>query len=233
MASERKKRFHPILWWLTGIAPMLALMAGCNPGMLSMLIMPFVDDRIPPRCKLAKKGEEVTVVIYADFARREVPLDLEPAATELSDLLAAQLKKRIAVNKEKVTIVPSSKVRSFRNQHLTQAPTAHEVGKHFKADYVISLEIGTLTLYPPNSEKTKTLYFGQTDIDVVVTAMKAAEGEGPLFSEVYQSGFPRSGPQDSGGISAVQFRSFFMNKVARDMSRWFTAFPKEERLDME
>lgn len=231
MAPNTRNRFHARWWWLLGLIPLMSLAMGCTPGSLAMILMPFVDDRIPPRHKLAKKGEEVTVVVYANFVRGEVPLTLEPAAGEMADLVTAHLKKRVAANKEKVTLISPGRVRSYMNQNLGQALTAREIGEHFKADYVISLEIRELSLHPRNSPKT--LFLGNAEVDVALTDMAAEDGDARVFNDIYRTSYPRSGPIDAGGANPVQFRSQFMNKMARDLSRWFTAFPKEERLDIE
>src|SRR5262245_7849385 len=127
--TKQPRRVDPRWWWLAGCLGLLTVGIGCSPSSLAFLFVPFIDDKIQPRCKLSRKGEEVTVVVYATFASRgEVPLDYEPAANELMDVLAVHMRKRFAANKEKVVIVSPSKVRSFMNSRLGKGYTDEEIG---------------------------------------------------------------------------------------------------------
>lgn len=221
------RRVKPRWWWLAGSLSFLALTFGCSPASFYYLLLPFQDDKIQPRCKLVKDKGESTVVVYATFARGDVPLDLEPAANDLADVLAVQLRKRFAANKEKVAVVAPAKVRSYLNNRLGQTPEPREIGEEFKADYVLKLEIQKMSLYQPGS--SKTLFRGQADIAVSVVDLQAKEGEDQKFSDLFHADH---GPKDAGGISSMQFRTLFVNRMAVNLSRWFAAYPKDERLQM-
>ena len=66
-----------------------------------------------------------------------------------------------------------------------------------------------------------------------VTDAKAPEGEGRIFSEVYRRSYPKSGPKDAQGASSLQFRTMFVNRMGKDLSSWFTAFPSDETKEMD
>src|SRR5438105_2191180 len=97
--------------WTAFLLGSLWATIGCTPATLTYMLMPFSDDRVPPVCKLAKK-QEVTVCIVTNFAGLETRLDTIPAAHELSELFAQQLRKRAEENKEKIKVIPPSKTRN-------------------------------------------------------------------------------------------------------------------------
>src|SRR6516162_7787893 len=74
---------------------------GCNPATLSMLLMPWVDDKEPPRCKLSAPNKDTTIAIVTSFGNHELELypELTPTDNELSEKLAAILRERFAANK--------------------------------------------------------------------------------------------------------------------------------------
>lgn len=116
------------------------------------------------------------------------------------------------------------------NNRLGRGFSDDELAAHFKADYVIRLDIHNMSLY----ERGRTLFTGRAEMEVAATHFKGAE-ENELLKEFYRITYPGpSGmPIEVGGNSPLQFRSLFLNRIARDLSRWFAAFPKEERLDMD
>ena len=69
---------------------------------------------------------------------------------------------------------------------------------------------------------------------VTVVDVKADEGEGPLYNDIYHTEYPTQGPIDAGGNESVlSFRTMFMSRLGRELSRWFAAYPVDERLDMK
>jgi hypothetical protein len=214
-------------WHLAALVLGLAwLSIGCSPATLSFFFMPFTDTNIPPRCKLAAKGKEVTVCIVSNFASLETRGEIVPSDGELAALVAQQLRKRTQENKEKVIVVDPSRT---RNQALS-GRTLQEIGTQFKADYVVALEIQNLTLY---EKGTTMLYRG--NIDMVVRVVDVKQGEGAaIFNEPLRCEYPgMRGPIDTAEMNVMQFRSRFLNKVAGDVARLFTGYPPEQRLDME
>ncbi|MCI0685223.1 MAG: hypothetical protein L0Y71_24250 [Gemmataceae bacterium] len=216
--------------WTAFLLGTLWVSIGCNPGSLSMLLVPFSDDRIPPKCPLATK-KEVTVCVVPNFATLETRPEVIPAEAELAELFAQQLRKRAEVNRERIRVVPPAKVRSYQNRADFASRSLYDVGKHFEADYVISLEITNLALYEKASHNT--LYRGNTEIAVNVVDMKQPAGEGTIFTEHYRREYPSSGPRDASDGSVARFRAIFLNTVATDLARLFTAYPSDERRAMD
>jgi hypothetical protein len=234
---EMHKRFYrgaayTILSWL--IVMTAGLSTGCiNPSTLAMPFMLFKEDKEEAKMPLTKnKKKEVTVVILASFAN---PLESRPEVQtvdrELCEKLGQEMKKRFDANHEKIKIVPYHKVKSFVNAdpdlNLT---TKREIGKHFNADYVINLEINSMTFYEGSYRQ---LFRGSTEIMVSVFDVKGEEGESPIYNDIYRTEYPTHGPIDAGSESVLSFRTLFMSRLARDLSRWFAAYPVDERLDMK
>src|SRR5947209_9518760 len=110
-------------WLLRGVAALLPLLGtglliGCNPAALTMLCMPFMDNKEPPKYKMAAPNKDVTVAIVTWFGNRDLKLwpDVMPADIELSDRLAKYLQDRYALNKDKVKIIPGVQVRAVQGK---------------------------------------------------------------------------------------------------------------------
>src|SRR5262245_16815323 len=99
--AKRWTKFDRVGLWAALVLGTAWLAIGCSPASLSYLFLPFVEDKIPAKCKLATSEKEVQVAILTNFASLETRPELVPADTELSERLAQQLRKRFADNKEK------------------------------------------------------------------------------------------------------------------------------------
>ncbi len=207
------------------------LSAGCNPATLNFLVAPFVDNRIPAKCKLACKDKEVAVAVVANFGYFETRPELMSFDSELSERLIQKIRKRCADNKEKIKFVPLARVKSVLSQDTGDSLSRQEIGKKLKADYVINLEITEVKLFEKGS--FNQLFRGNTEINVTVIDVDKPRGEGTMLQEIYRCEYPGSkGPIDVSGSSIPQFRTMFLDKIARDLSRFFTAYPPDEHIDM-
>ncbi|MBM4069767.1 MAG: hypothetical protein FJ271_12570 [Planctomycetes bacterium] len=216
--------------WLYVFLVGAVMSMGCNPGTL-YLLMPWMEDKIAPKLPLTTDKKEVTVVIHAYFAH---PLaaqgnfvgDLHGVDGDLSERLTAALKKRYDDNRDRIKIIPHYQVRSFVNRNGdSRLVSAHEIGKHFNADYVISLEINNLSLYEGGS--SRQLLRGRTELSVTVFDMSKPREEGLVMDETYRAEYPPTGPEDAGSSSALQFRNRFLTQISREISRWFAATVRE------
>jgi len=230
---ERRDRFYG---GLAVVVIILGMSIGCNPGSLSMLLMPFSSDKVQPRCKIASKDKhkEVTVAIVCSFAANVTRAELIAADQDLADKLHQTLTKNFKDNKEKVKIVPPSKVRAYQNRIASQGVVSDQaIGKHFKVDYVISVDITDLDL---DVERTRELFRGKIDLAVRALDLSKLKGEGQeIFEDNYTLLYPGLSqvPFERSGTSPGQFRAQLMNRVARDLARWFSAVPQSKGLDMD
>jgi hypothetical protein len=205
-----------------------ALLSGCNPSALAMMLMPFVDDRVPARCTLSAKDKETTVAIVTWFGNRDLQLwpELMPCDQELSEKLAVALAQRFQKNKEKVKIVPNGQVRPYQSKVVNAAWSPAELGQKVKADYVIALEINSLSLHEKSSYQT--LFRGIAEIAVKVYDVNKPTDK-VIFDDIFQTAYPKDNPIEANG-SLQMFRGAFMVRTARDLSRWFAASSSDEQM---
>ena len=219
--------------WIILLVGPIVLGIGCSPATLGFLLMPFTDNRIQPTFKLAQKNKEVTVVLLSDFAYREHRPDFLSFDRDLAERFAGHLRKRFQENKDKIKIVPQSQVRAYlAKQRDEDLFSKQELGRHFKADYVIAMEINSIGLHEKGS--SNMLLRGALDMSVTVHDVHQPDGEGVVFEkENHQWLYPTPGAEDAGNVSIGFFRSKFLDHVARDLTRWFAAYPMEERHAMQ
>jgi hypothetical protein len=216
------------------LAPIIGLwmIIGCGPANLAMLVMPWSDDKVEPKCKLADKNKEITVVLAARFESLEVRPDLMTADQELAEALARELRNRFKDNNEKVKIVPPIRVRPHL-QKLRETDDAGllRVGEQFQADYVLAIDIQKLSILMPSSYNS--LFQGHADLSVRLLDAHAPILEAVKFHEYYHLEHPRGGAEDISGINAGQFRQKFVGRMARDLTRWFAAYPSDQKYDID
>ncbi len=202
------------------------LTAGCN-----ILSLPFFifgpEPRIEARLKkLASDDKEVKVVIltYGGLPTHPEYIGLD---RELTELLAKNLKEATQYNKEKVAIVSPNKVEKFKQDHPGwHAMDLPEIGKRFDADYVINLEINSLSLYERGS--SSTLYRGRAEISVTLVDVNNPE-EGRYPTEVTEQ-YPGEAeqPLEVGNSNPLVFRRAFLNHVAKRLAWHFTSHPTSD-----
>jgi len=232
--STRWNRMAAYGRWSPVFVLVAVLSTGCmNPASLAMMIAPFKDDKEPAKVSLTKKTKEPTVVITAAFSN---PLETRPefqtADRELCEKLAQMLKGRFEKNKEKIKLIPYYKVKSYLNKDVDGVLVSRrEVGKHFNADFVINLDITSMSFYEEGSYRQ--LFTGNTEIMVTVFDIHQDEGEGPIHEQVYRLRYPDSGPIMAGESSVLEFRSMFLAAVAGDMSKIFAPYDTDEKYQMK
>jgi hypothetical protein len=213
---------------MAGLLGLAGLGAGCNPLLFPAFLFgpePREEARLKKLASSDKK-KEVKVVILPYLMGLETPQEFIGADYLLSDQLARHLKKLFEFNEEKVKIVPPQKVEDFKNKHAAwrKEVDLQEIGRHFKADYVIYLEISSLSLYEKGS--ANQIYRGRANIKVSVIDVSDAE-DVPIprdYSYVY--------PSDARGGVAVDidtppgvFRGQFLDYVAKQLAWLFSAHP--------
>jgi hypothetical protein len=205
--------------WLTLAA---ALATGCNLAALTYFLYPGGDTRQPPEMALTppEKGKPVKIAVIA-YSSGSVSSEFVTAERDLAGQLSQQLFQSFKDNKQAVSVVPGSKVQEFKNDHpgWKQSMGLKEMAQYFKIDYLIYLEIDSMSLYETGSQKT--LYYGRTNITVsVLNANKPDESP-------YPKTFACEYPKSKGPISVDEstppraFYMAFMNYVAKRLSWYF------------
>lgn len=205
-----------------------ALSTGCNLMALPFFLLPGFEPKHDAKFKLAAadKEQEVKVVILSSSGLETRPEFLR-VDRDLASMLAMHLREGFKKNKEKVTVVPTSKVENYKDTHPNwRQLDPQEIGRHFEADYVIDLEINKITLFEPGS--ANTLYHGNAEVAIKV--VKTEQGaENPAYVEEYQTNWPRArGPIPADNNNAAGFRQRFLDVVAREISWRFTAHLVED-----
>jgi hypothetical protein len=203
-----------------------ALAAGCNLSALPYFLSGAEAKQPPILMKLAsddkKKEVKVAIFVYSGVSDRPEFMCLE---RELSGALTRYLKDGCKANEEKVDIIPPGKVQDYKNTHPDwHAESLQELGKHFEADYVIYIEVMSMSLYEQGS--AKQLYRGKAELAVTVVNMKTPDDD-PI-EQPYRCEYPASRPIMADDQNARQFYTSFLNYVAEHIAWYFTAHPTSE-----
>jgi hypothetical protein len=209
---------------LIGLLLVAVLAAGCNVmAPLYFLLPTDWETKIEPKCKLScedkDKNKEVKVVILASSGLETRPEFLR-VDSELSGMMVRLLQDYYKEKKLKVTLVPTSRVEKYKDEHPNwHSLSPEEIGKHFHADYVIDLEVDRITLYEPGS--FNKLYHGRAEISVTTIDLHQPD-EAPILKEEYTCEYPKAqGPIPADDSNAEQFRLKFLRVIAQQLSWYF------------
>ena len=235
MASPQTSRIG-WRWSLIALGLLAWASIGCSPSSLSMLLMPFADNKIAPEYKLFTKSdkllgkeEPITLVILAGFAQPPVHPDHVAVEAELPEQLAQFFRKRCHENKHKLKLVPQAEVKAKKVELLAKGEfDPVEVGKLCKADYVLEVKIRSLSLHDKIYGEGNT-FRGRAQISVGMHKMNVKDDDfEPSFHRELNYEYPREGVL-AGTTDLAAFRRRFETKIARDVTKLFISFPPEEK----
>lgn len=214
--------------WLWGLLLAVPLTQGCNMQSLYFLLP---EDRTPPVFQqLADKDKtkEVRVAILAYSNKLETRPELLGAERDLTQQFAKRLQEGCRQNGENVVIVNPRKVEDFKSGHPAWADSdLADIGKRFKADYVIYLEINRLSFF--DQSNLNFLYKGHADI--LVSLVNVNSPDVPIERKEFICTYPsdaRPIPVDTDNPS-TRFREDFFANIAKKLSWYFTEhLPREE-----
>jgi hypothetical protein len=205
----------------------LAAGLGCNPLTSVYFMMVGVENKAQPEFKLAdEKNREVKVVILS-CSTPDVQTDQVGVERQIGVEFARQLDVLCKANKEKVKVVPIHKVEKFKADNpswKTMGP--EEIGRRFDADYVIDVEVVSLSLYRPGSRKT--LFEGACKLEVSAIDMHKPQ-DGPVWHQPLSIPYPSSrGPIPVGDDSPDSFRELFVRRIGTELTWKFTSHTSNE-----
>ena len=210
-----------------------ALAMGCNLPSLVYFLAPG-DPREPPLLMPLtppEKGKPVRIAVIA-YAGGELRPEFVTAERDLTGQLAQQLFQSFKDEKQAVSIVPGSKIQEFKDSHPGwKSMDLKEVAQNFKVDYLIYLEIDSMSLYETGSQNT--LYRGRANITATVLNVHKPD-ESP-----YPKSFNCVYPQSKGPISVDEstppraFYLAFMNYVAKRLSWYFVPHEMNQEITCE
>ena len=127
--------------------------------------------------------KEVRVLLLTYATNKDTQPEFIQADRELAAILAQKLRQMYEVNGDNVTIINPHKVEEFKIMHPNwqQEPNLAEIGRQFKADYVVYVEIGSLTMY---EKLSRTLYHGHASLSVQLVNVHKPD-DSPLPRRVF------------------------------------------------
>jgi hypothetical protein len=222
-------------WRLAGWLLVAAILGtGCNIPSLMYFLVPGGDPREAPLLMPLTppdKGKPVKIAVLA-YMGMQNRSEFITAERDLEGQLAQQLFQSFKDEKQAVSIVPNSKIQEFKSTHPGwKESDLKEIAQYFKVDYLIYLEIDSISLYETGSQNT--LYRGRANITVsVLNANKPDESPYPKsFNCVY--------PASKGPISVDEstpprgFYLAFMNYMAKRLSWYFIPHEMNQEITCE
>jgi hypothetical protein len=227
MTTSTRRRMLVVSLLLAG-----ALGTGCNILSLPFFLFGPEPKREAELLKLAADDKKlpVKVAILASNGLETRPEFLQ-ADRQLADLLGRQLTELSKYNGENVLVLSPRKVEEFKSAHpnwYRGEIELAEIGRRLKVDYVIYLEINSLSLYEKGS--LNELFRGQADVKVAVVNVNQPD-EGPKSKDFYDV-YPEEGPVPVGiDKQPHQFREEFLNHAAKKLAWFFVAHPTRDTYD--
>jgi hypothetical protein len=216
--------------WLVGLILLSgAVTLGCNPLTAPFFMLYGVDSKLPaeyPLFKGKQKDKQIRVVIVTSMDH-EASVECIGVERQLAEESYRTLTKLAEENKEKLILVPFTKVEKYKMDHPTwKTQPAAYVGEYFHADYVIDVSITSMRLFEPGSGNR--LYHARADISVQL--FDAHRPDDPhLFQKELSVEYPdASGPVDASDTNLSQFRLKFVHKLGTDLAWLFTAHKVED-----
>ena len=152
--------------WLTVAFTLALLLSTCSAGCGTLLTVPFMlfgpdpdSERFPPEYTFYSKAtqekhkRDITLVVLPYHAR-SLPIDYSGTDLKLANAFAAHLTQKFKDNHEPVTVVPIHEVEKFKQTHpewKSMGPKA--IGEFFKADYILDMELSSLSLMDKQSRQ--------------------------------------------------------------------------------
>ncbi len=207
-------------WRLIALLALVACQSGCNAVMLVGYLVggpPTTDPDFHVRTKqtLEGKNKKNVVLVYC-FAPKELKWDNESVDYDIAKHVAHRLLQH------KIKVIDPDQVYAWLDRNDKWRKTS-EIGKHFKVDYVVHIDVKDYSLFEINSSN---LYRGQADIIVNVVKMNEDKTDGHvIYTAPIKSAFPTRGPKDSGEISFGEFKKTYLSALSEEIGRLF--YPME------
>lgn len=205
------------------------LVAGCNfPTAMYFLFPEAKEPAEFHRLASDDNKKETKVVIWTYMGLNSRP-EFAQADRQLTEAFAQQLRQQSEENREKLTVIKPRLVEEYKNTHPNwKSLDPEQVGRYFKADYVIGLEIDQFSLYEPKAHET--MYRGRTNILVsLVDVHNPDESPQPRdFTDLYPGDL--RGGLDTFDMPVTLFRQKFMEHVAHRLAFYFVNHQKRDRV---
>jgi hypothetical protein len=202
--------------------------SGCNIMSLPYFLLmsdPKHEAELQSLAPKDKKTEKKVIILT--YGKLDLRPELINSDREIAYTVEKNLKALTSANGDKVSIIPSRKVEEYKSSHSDwQDRDPAEIGKHFKADYVVYLEINSLGIYELGSGGT--LYRGRADINISLIDIKNPDESQP--SRNFTCQFPRESRMQvtASDQSPMEFRQTFLDYVGKRIAWKFAARPTRD-----
>ncbi len=226
MTRLGRRGWRAALWLAVALAP------GCSPANLYFFLPESKVDPEMRRLADEDKKKEVRVVVLTYSNKLETRPELLGAERDLAQAFAVRLREGCESNSERVVIVNPRKVEEFKSAHPGWAEAdLTDIGRHFKADYVVYLEVNKLSLF--NKADMNTQYKGHAEISV--SLVNVNKPDGPPEHKEFVCSYPSEAkaiPVDADN-PVSQFREAFYAHIAKKLSWYFTEHAPRETYLLE
>jgi hypothetical protein len=212
---------------LAGFLGLVVAAPGCSLSSLAYFLMP--EQQLPPDlCSLTSPDhkQQVSVVILASTVDPLPKPGCNQIARDLSERVARQLHELCMTNKDNIRIVSPRRVEEYKSKHSDwQQMHPAEIGKEFKADLVINLEISSISLMDKDSYAE--LYRGRIEMEITLVDVHHPDytPESRGLSDVWPD---EARPVPRENMPPGQFRATFLDRIAKRVACLFAAHPREE-----
>jgi len=221
--------------WRLGSLILAAIICGTGCNALTMPFFLFQrlggsDSNMPPKMRRLAADDKkklVKVVVMAWSGLQSQP-EFLTVDRDMTLVFCRRLQESFRTNKENVVLLPAAKVERYKDMHPNWYTDVAAVGKEFKADYVIFLQIESMSLYKPGSHNQ--LYQAHATIGVSLYDMAQLDA-GPQL-ESYVTEFPNGSEQMVEGNNPLPFEQKFFEHMAKDLCRYFDGWDYGDQFDI-
>ncbi|HZU36354.1 MAG TPA: hypothetical protein VFA18_10625 [Gemmataceae bacterium] len=173
------------------------------------------------------KKKVVKVILLASSNLQGQP-EFLTVDRDLANLLIRRLQQSYKDNKENVVLLPAPKVEQYKDTHPNWALDVPGIGKYFKADYVVWLQVDSLSLYEQGSNNM--LYQGHANIQVSLYDM--SQPDAVPQEKSYVTEYPRGSERPVDSPNSLPFQQAFLDHIAKDLCRYFDEYDGMDSIDL-
>jgi len=171
---------------------------------------PSVEPEFDAQTKESMTDKEVTVAVVC-FAPNEVLYGFENVHHELAKYVTFRLQEH------KIKAVPPDYVKGWLEENKDW-DKPEEIGAHFKATYVVYIDLNEFSLY---EEGSGSLYRGQAEAIVSVWKMDDNGEAEKIFSAEKISKYPAQQPISTSEETFTNFKARYLSRLSDQIGRFF------------
>jgi hypothetical protein len=205
---------------------------GCNPLLFPLFLQGESREDATVK-RLASKDKKEVKVAFVTTAALSARQELIGVPRDLTQKVVQQLRKLSQVNEDKVTVIEPRKVEQYLAAHpgwrdMDESELAEELQTALKADYVVNVEIASMSLTPPGNIG---LFKAQAELHVIlINANDKADRRETDIRETYPDEIESVKIADH-DTNIGNFRSEFLDVLAKDVAYCFCDHPTINHMD--